>query len=108
MRAGRLRDTIEVQRNAQSKENHELVDNWHTLVFLRAQKLEPKGDEITNALRSESTFSTVFRARYRTGITPLNRVVFEGRTFDIRSVTNPDGRKRMMDLHCTEDLSDGD
>jgi len=41
--------------------------------------------------------------RYRSGLTPTHRLVFEGRTLDIEAVL-PDERKSRLVVMCTEQV----
>jgi SPP1 family predicted phage head-tail adaptor len=108
MRAGALRHVIYLQNRSTSIENHEEVSGWETYSIVRAEKVEPKGDEAVQSLLANSFMTVVFRVRYRSSVSPTHRVLFESRIFDIRSVTNPDGKKIELELVCTEHFSDGD
>lgn len=108
MRAGPMRQVVDLQRNSPTNVDHERLDNWSTYATTRAEKLEPKGDEVQSALQTDAVYKVVFRLRYREDVKATDRLLFEGRVFDIRIVTNPDGRRRSLLLYCTEHNSDGD
>ena len=108
MRAGSLRHVVELQRNSPTVVDHERTDNWSTYAVTRAEKLEPKGDEVQSALQTDAVMKVSFRIRYRQDVKPTDRLLFDGRIFDIRLPSNPDGRGISLILHCTEHSSDGD
>jgi len=103
-----MRHRVTLQRNTPTLVNHEPVDSWATLATVWAEKRDPKGSEAVEALQNQAEMTVTFRIRYYPGIEPKDRVIWDGRTFDIRAVTNTDGRKRFHNLHCTEHRSDGD
>lgn len=108
MRAGALRHVVELQRNSPTNVDHERIDNWSTYATVRAEKLEPKGDEVQAALQTDAVMRVSFRLRHREDVKPTDRLLFDGRVFDIRLPSNPDGRQKALLLHCTEHHSDGD
>lgn len=108
MSAGQLRHRVELKRKTPTVTDFENVVTWTTYATVWAQKLEPKGREVTEALQVEGKLTVTFRIRYRSDVSVEDRLVFDGRDFDITLPTNPDGRKRWLMLHCTEHRSDGD
>jgi SPP1 family predicted phage head-tail adaptor len=51
-----------------------------------------------NALQSETVFFV--RLRYRADVEPTDRVLFDGRTLEIKQAINPDMRRKMLELTC--------
>jgi len=41
--------------------------------------------------------------RYRDGLTPAHRFVFDGRHFDIAAIADRDGRRRFLTCDCVEE-----
>lgn len=108
MSAGAMRHRITLQRNTPTVADFEQIDSWSDLATVWAEKREPKGKETVEAMQVMSSMTVHFRIRYYDGLTTQDRVSWDGRAFDIRAVTNPDGRKRFHHLVCTEHRSDGD
>lgn len=108
MRNNRLRQFIALQRNTPSLQSFETASNWTTYAEVWANRLEPKGDEVVAALQVQSEMTMVFRIYYRSDVTPTDRVLMNSRPFDIKAVTNPDGREKWLMLHCVEHKSSGD
>jgi SPP1 family predicted phage head-tail adaptor len=44
------------------------------------------------------------RIRYRSGVTPVCRILFKTRYFNIVSVINIDEKKEFLELICKEDI----
>lgn len=108
MRAGKLRHRIQLQRNTPVTTDFEKVDSWATYDSVWANKLESKGSESSSGLQNTAEMIHEFEARYKSGVKPDDRIVFETRVFDIKAVLNPDSRKRRMLIQCKEHRSDGD
>lgn len=108
MISDRLTKRVELQRNSPAIVDHEEVDRWQTYAEAWAKKLDPKGDEVVSALQTRTVMTVVFRIYSRPDVTPKHRVLFEGRKFDIKAVTERDDRGRWMLLHCEETPTDGD
>jgi SPP1 family predicted phage head-tail adaptor len=45
--------------------------------------------------------------RYRSGVLPAMRVIYQGRVFDIQSVIDVDTQHRRLALMCSEGLNQG-
>jgi SPP1 family predicted phage head-tail adaptor len=108
MRIGPLRQRIVIQANTPTTVDHERVDSWAPLGTVSAEKRDPKGNEVVEQLGTEANLTLVFRIRYWALVSPAHRIVWDGRTFDIKAVTNPDQRKRWMMLFCKEHKTSGD
>lgn len=52
-----------------------------------------------------STASHVITGRYRDDVTPETRLIFNGRTFHVNGVANPEERDVTLVLTCTEVVS---
>lgn len=64
-----------------------------------ARVREKPGKEMTLADRITHVRSTLFTIRHRSDIAEMNRVVYNGRPYNIHSVTeNGEGRQRFIDI----------
>lgn len=105
--AGKYRHTIRIEVRTSTQDSvGEQHDTWTTYATTRA-KMEagPAGSEEFASAERQGLIPTVWRIRYRAGITPAMRVVFGIRVFDIRGVVDPNGRKEEL-LLTTEERVD--
>lgn len=106
IRAGRLRDRVEIQRATESVNDVGGVTLvWRTLAF-RWAGIEPlTGRELMSADQTSATVS--HRIMLRAGglaVTPKDRIRFGLRTFGIESVIDRDERGTVLELMATEDV----
>lgn len=96
MQAGTLRHRITIQEPAGA--------NWVDFATLWAAKEQVTGREISELsdqlLHDENLVR--FRIRYRAGLTHKMRVLWDGKTYDIQRVEEPDNNRREMTLLCLE------
>jgi SPP1 family predicted phage head-tail adaptor len=105
MRAGTLRHRITIQekptptpRNAHGEE----VFTWSDVATVWAAKVDISGREFMEARREGVQISTRFVIRYRSGLKETMRVTHDSRTYEIRAVLDPEGRRRELHLLCEE------
>lgn len=98
--AGRLDRTIRIERA------HRVIGAagtesvvWTAVATVRAELMQTDAVEVAGAHGVTSTDSLAFRLRYLGGITPADRVAYDGRTFNIRSAKEI-GRRRALELTC--------
>lgn len=108
MKPTRLRHRIELQRNEPPAQGYDRADNWVTYATGDAEKFDPKGDQVVSALQTRSVMTVTFKINYIPAVEPKHRVLSAGRRFDIKAVSDRDGRRRWLYLHCVEHVSDGD
>ena len=66
-------------------------------------KITPvNGSEITFASEIIEVDSLEIWIRYRSAVINTDQIVFDGRTFDINAVIDPDQKKRYLKLLCRE------
>lgn len=107
MRAGTLRHRVTVQTQFRASDSQggstfiwsAIADN----VFASIQPDED-GTEPTQGQKVASQIGHKVRIRYRSGITPAQRLVFSGRVLWIKSVQSVDERRRELVLRCIEKL----
>ncbi len=106
IRAGRLRHTVTIERNEPTRDaTGAEVAAWSRHVVRRAS-IEPlQGREFWASRQTNAEVSVRVRLRWdgdTAAITPKDRVVFDGRTFDVVSVIVPNEARREVHLMCTE------
>lgn len=104
--SGIMRHWITIQQVTLSADAAgQLTETWADLVTCPAAlEVQSAGE----SMRGEgqqilSKRQTVFRTRWRSGITSKDRITFDGRTFNVLSAVDPDGRRVELRLTCLED-----
>lgn len=79
-----------------------LVETWATLatVWAKVEPLSAREAYYRAQVNAGATWRVVMR--FRSDVTPRQRIAWNGRTFEIRGVTDPDNRRRMIELACDE------
>ena len=101
MRIGLLRHRVLLQRqDSVQNELGENVSDWIDVATLFAQAQPLRGSEYFESINTQQLQSTGvrFRLRYRVGITPSMRIVWDGFEHDIQAVINVQGRNREIEL----------
>jgi SPP1 family predicted phage head-tail adaptor len=98
--AGKLDRTIRIERahRVVGAAGQESVA-WTTVATVRAELLQADAVEVSGPHGISSTDNLAFRLRHLAGITPADRVAYDGRTLNIRSVKEI-GRRRALELIC--------
>ena len=101
MRAGLLRHKVILQRQAfVQNQLGENVADWITVATIFAQAQPLRGREFFASVNTQQLQSTDvrFRIRYRVGVTPSMRLIWESFAHDIQAVINVEGRSRELEL----------
>lgn len=85
------RITIQVATTTQNSYGEE-IETWSDLSTVWAQFLPGGGSERFTAQQVYAETQARFRIRWRGGITPLNRIQFDGKNWDILAVDEYGGR----------------
>jgi SPP1 family predicted phage head-tail adaptor len=106
MRIGTLRHRVRIERGeaAQDGLGAEVL-TWREVATVWAEVRSVSGREQTEM--GEQIFGLLTHQvwmRYRTGITPKMRLVWNGRVLEIQSVHEVDNRMRSLRLMCLEVL----
>lgn len=103
MGAGRLRDRIVIQDVTVTKDAYgastEVWADWKTVWGRNVVRWSGEKDYDQ---QTQNITRMVFEIRYLSGVTAKKRILWDGRTFDIEGVTNPDGLKKYMHVTCEE------
>ena len=87
MRSGRLDRRLTLQRRTLTENDYgEPVETWTTLATVWAEKIPVRGSERYVAMQTVAEVDTRFKIRYRTDVSPLDRVVCAGITYDVQGV----------------------
>jgi head-tail adaptor len=103
---GKRRHRIRIEQRSTSKDTSgEQLTTWSLVGTRYAEQLETPGRELWSGREKSARVPTIFELRYPKDfdVMPNMRVVFDGKVFEIVSVTNPDGVKVKMLLN-TEQL----
>lgn len=101
--AGDLRHRVELQAASTTRDRvGGLVTTWATLATVWA-KVEPMSAR-ESWWRQQMNAAAAWKIslRYRADLTTKHRIVYDGRTFEVRGVTDPDQGKRYLELACDE------
>ena len=79
---------------------------WVDVATVWAQCQAVRGREFFAAAQVQQETTVKVRIRWRAGVTPLMRLVWQGRAHDITGVV-PVGRKDMLEIMCVEGVKDG-
>ena len=102
MRAGKLRRRASLQRKSVSQDSYGAeVVSWAEFAAVWAGVKPLQGREFWNVQGEQGEGSVEVTIRYLAGVLVEDRVVCEGRTYDIEAVTW-DERQREMTLMCRE------
>lgn len=108
MLAGQLRKRITVQvRSTATDSVGSQATTWSDVCTLWASVEPTGGKEILagEAMRGVSVFTIT--TRYYPGITPKNRILFEGVPYDILNINDTDQRHRELVMTCQSGLNNG-
>lgn len=102
MRAGTLRDRITIQRLSTSLGQWGRDGDWHDLATCFASVRPDSGDErfADSGVTSEVTYTV--RLRYRKDLTSADRFIYRGKTLELLSVVDVDGRRRELEVKCKQ------
>jgi len=105
VRAGELRHRVTIQQKSVVRDTYGEEDVTWTDVATVWGSVEPlQGREFIEAKQTQAEITTRIRIRYRSGISPEMRAVWDGHTYDLEAVIDVGGRKRELHLMCTEVL----
>lgn len=104
MRAGELDRSIVIQAATTTQNAFgEPVETWvkiHTADTLPAKVVPTRGSERFTAQQVVGESVVTFRIRWRDDVTTLNRIVYDGRDWDITDV-RPLGRREGLEIDAT-------
>lgn len=108
MQIAKLRHRIVLQEHISSRDSFGAeLKTWSDKSKVWAS-IEPlSGKEYFAVQQVNAEVNTKITIRYRTGIKPTMRVLFEGRVFEILSILNTEEKNIQLVLMCKEVLDSG-
>ena len=92
---------LTLQRKTTTQDTYgEPIETWATIATVWAEKKDLRGSELFAAQQFMAGVETIFKIRYRVGMTPLDRVVCEGETYDVSAVIEI-GRREGQEIYCS-------
>lgn len=110
MQAGKLRERITIQEEIVTRDSFGAeVNPWRNVATVWASVRPGSSGErfVAAADQVQATISHTIRIRYRAGVNPKQRLLWDGKYLGIQSTVDPDGRKRDLVLLCLEIVSNG-
>jgi len=103
MRTGSLRHYVEIHALTIIEDDiGNQTEEWAKVAEVWAAVEPLQGDEKLAAAYIQAETTHKVTIRYLAGITPANRLLFDGRTLEIESVRNLEERSRELVLMCKE------
>ncbi len=104
MRAGTMYDRITFQKEFKTTDpRFGEATEWIPVATVSASvRPAMQATELLNAQGVQSQVTHTVKLRYLDGITSKHQVIYRGRTLDIVSVVDPDGRRAELLLQCNE------
>jgi SPP1 family predicted phage head-tail adaptor len=103
MRTGLLRHYVEIHALTIIEDDiGNQTEEWAKVAEVWAAVEPLQGDEKLAAAYIQAETTHKVTIRYLAGITPANRLLFDGRTLEIESVRNLEERNRELQLMCKE------
>lgn len=103
MIAGTLRRRVEFQRRSGAQDTFGAdLDTWTTVATVWGSVQDIRGMLRYAAEEYQAQVTTEIIIRWRSDLTPAMRAVADGRTFQIQSIQDQEGRHRELVLACLE------
>jgi len=102
MRAGKLDRRIEIHRLTETGRTafNEPVLSWSKVATVWAQQRPDRGTERFAAAQVNGAAVLSFHIRYRADLTEKDRIVYEGRTYEIVAPPREIGRRSVTEIDC--------
>lgn len=98
-----LRHRLTIQTATSTRDGFgQPIQTWANTGTIRASIKQLSGTELVNAKQVDGEVTHVLGARYQSGLTIENRLVFDGRTFGILNVNDVEERHRDLEILCKE------
>lgn len=108
IRSGDLNRRITIQARDTTVDGFgQQAATWADVLSCWASIRPLSGRELLSAQAQVSETTHEIQIRYRSGITPANRVVYQGRVFNVLSVLDKDTKHKALTLLCSEGLNQG-
>jgi SPP1 family predicted phage head-tail adaptor len=106
MKIASMRSRVTLQRKAvTTDEVGNQIETWIDYQTVWAAMAPISGREYYAASQINAEVSSKFLFRYLPEITPDMRILFGSRVFEVVSVMDVEGRKRLLELLCKEKIA---
>ena len=108
MRIGRMRSRVTIQTPSDGSSRDAgggIVNSWSELDVVWAHIRPLSGREVEMADAQEGVVTHQITIRNRTDVTTAHRILLGSRTFNIKSVWNPDQRSRQTTIRAEEGVA---
>lgn len=100
---GRLRSKVDLQTASNTRDaGGGLSQSFETTASIFADIRPQSGDETYRQGKVQEKLTHKIFIRHRAGVQANQRILFDNRVFNIRSVINVDERDRFLELKCVE------
>ncbi|MDF1600163.1 phage head closure protein [Mesorhizobium sp. YIM 152430] len=100
MRAGKLDRIITIERKTETvSDSGSVVAAWTEIATTHAEIMRRSFDEMAMGFGEVEAGTTVFRVRWREGITTADRIMFDGIAHDIKEIGEI-GRRRALEIRA--------
>jgi SPP1 family predicted phage head-tail adaptor len=108
MRSGDLNRQVTIQARATTQDAAgQQSTTWTDVVTVNA-KIQPlSGRELELAKAFSSEVDYQIEMRYRTNLTAANRLVYQGKVFNVHAVIDVDTRHEVLQVMASAGLNDG-
>ena len=108
MRAGKLHHRVTIQAKSLTVDDYGgAVETWADVASVAASVEPLQGRELASAQTVNAETTTRIGTRYLAGVIPSNRIIFEGKFYNIQSVVDPELRHRELIIMASEGLNEG-
>jgi SPP1 family predicted phage head-tail adaptor len=98
MRAGKLDRTITIERAGETLDEYGVPsEGWAPVATVRAQLVQASTEEAIRAYGAATEVLTIFRTRFVEGVTPADRITYDGRPHNIVELKEI-GRRRGLEI----------
>lgn len=102
------RITLQSPTNAQDATTGEVTVTWADSVADEPAEVVPvSGKEFLQSSATQAGVDTRMTIRWRSGIEPTMRVVFDGQNYNIHAVLPDPSNRRWLTLMCERGVNDG-
>lgn len=99
---GRAQITIQTMTNGTDSQGGTTKTPSTLVANLPASVLPLSGQETIEVGQQRSELRTKVTIRFRTDVSVKDRIVLGSRTLQIATISDPDGKRRKLELLCTE------
>ena len=100
MQAGKLNRIVTVQRETKTRTlSRGTASAWADVATTRAEVVQASAADFLAGFGTAQQGTVIFRIRWRNGLTTADRIVFDGRTHEIKEIAEI-GRRRGLEIRA--------